>query len=94
MSTQIFDTTLSNGVNLQPSYYNGGAVNFGWGLMKQFTNIKTVRIEIEPDKINEAAEWISVQTGARCVCHEKQERKRLFLVTQRGHAPAFNFRQS
>ena len=64
MPTQILDTTLPNGVNLQPSYYNGGAVNFGWGLMKQFANIKTVRIEIEPDKVNEAAEWIAAQTSA------------------------------
>ena len=27
MPTQILNTTLPNGVNLQPSYYNGGAVN-------------------------------------------------------------------
>ena len=27
--------------------------------MKQFSNIKKVRIEIEPDKVNEAAEWIA-----------------------------------
>jgi len=25
---------FGNGVNLQPSYYNGGNVNFGWDLMK------------------------------------------------------------
>ena len=25
---------LGNGVNLQPSYYNGGNPNFGWSLMR------------------------------------------------------------
>lgn len=48
-----------NGVNLQPSYYNNGNPNFGWSLMKQQTKIKTVRIEIEPDKVSQAANWIS-----------------------------------
>lgn len=48
-----------NGVNLQPSYYNGGLPNFGWSLMKQNTKIKTVRIEIEPDKVDQAANWIT-----------------------------------
>ncbi len=50
---------LGNGVNLQPSYYNGGNPNFGWSLMKQQTKIKTVRIEIEPDKVTQAKSWIS-----------------------------------
>ena len=50
---------FGNGVNLQPSYYNGGNPNFGWTLMKQNTKIKTVRIEIEPDKVTQAKSWIS-----------------------------------
>lgn len=50
---------FGNGVNLQPSYYNGGYPNFGWSLMKQQTKIKTVRIEIEPDKVSQAKSWIS-----------------------------------
>ncbi len=50
---------LGNGVNLQPSYYNGGNVNFGYSLMKQNTKIKTVRIEIEPSvSISLAKSWI------------------------------------
>ncbi|HEX8350317.1 MAG TPA: cellulase family glycosylhydrolase [Hymenobacter sp.] len=50
---------LGNGVNLQPSYYNGGNPNFAWSLMKQQTKIKTVRIEIEPDRVTQAKSWIS-----------------------------------
>lgn len=50
---------IGNGVNLQPSYYNGGNVNFAWALMKQQTKIKTVRIEIEPTvSITLAKSWI------------------------------------
>jgi mannan endo-1,4-beta-mannosidase len=50
---------IGNGVNLQPSYYNSGNVNFGWSLMKQNTKIKTVRIEIEPFvSITLAKSWI------------------------------------
>jgi mannan endo-1,4-beta-mannosidase len=57
---KVIDTTfLSNGVNLQPSYYNNGDVDFGWDLMKQQTNIKSVRIAIEPDKVTQAATWIA-----------------------------------
>lgn len=37
-----------NGVNLQPSYYNGGNPNIGWSLMKQQSKIKTLRIELAP----------------------------------------------
>ena len=48
-----------NGVNLQPSYYNNGNVNMGWSLMNSQTNIQTVRIEIEPDKVTQAKVWIS-----------------------------------
>lgn len=51
---------LANGVNLQPSYYNGGNVSFGWDLMKTQASIKSVRIEIEPSvPIALAASWIS-----------------------------------
>jgi mannan endo-1,4-beta-mannosidase len=48
-----------NGVNIQPSYYNNGYPNFGWEFMKLQTKIKTVRLEIEPDKVNQAKFWIS-----------------------------------
>lgn len=49
----------TNGVNLQPSYYNNGYVNMGWSLMNANTKIKAVRIEIEPDKVTQAKTWIS-----------------------------------
>ena len=55
-----------NGVNLQPSYYNSGEVDFGWSLMKKHSKIKTVRIEIEPDiPISLASSWIrqAVENG-------------------------------
>lgn len=52
------EEVFGNGVNLQPSYYNGGNPDFGWSLMQQQTRIKTVRIEIEPDKVNQAKNWI------------------------------------
>jgi mannan endo-1,4-beta-mannosidase len=58
-STADLTANLGNGVNLQPSYYNGGNPDFGWSLMKQQTKIKTVRIEIEPDKVSQAKSWIS-----------------------------------
>lgn len=48
-----------DGVNLQPSYYNNGNPNMAWSLMKQQTKIKTVRIEIEPDKVQQAKTWIA-----------------------------------
>lgn len=50
---------FGNGVNLQPSYYNGGNPNFGFSLMKQQGKIQTVRIEIEPDKVSQAKNWIA-----------------------------------
>jgi len=49
---------FGNGVNLQPSYYNGGNVNFGWDLMRSYGQIKTVRIEIEPGYESQAQDWI------------------------------------
>jgi mannan endo-1,4-beta-mannosidase len=56
----IFQVALSfgNGINLQPSYFNNGNVTFGWSLMKKYSQIKTVRIEIEPDKVSQAVNWI------------------------------------
>ncbi len=59
------------GVNLQPSYYNGGNVNFGWSLMNQYSAIKTVRIEIEPTvSISQAKSWISqaAANGKTIIC--------------------------
>lgn len=50
---------FGNGVNLQPSYYNNGNVTFGWDLMHKYGQIKSVRIEIEPDKVQQGHEWIS-----------------------------------
>ena len=49
----------SNGVNLQPSYYNGGNPNLGWSLMNANTKIKTVRIEVEPGFVTQAKTWIA-----------------------------------
>jgi mannan endo-1,4-beta-mannosidase len=52
-------SSLSNGVNLQPSYYgNEGAVTFGWSLMHSEPRIKSLRIEIEPDRVEQAKDWI------------------------------------
>lgn len=48
-----------NGVNLQPSYYNNGNVTFGWNLMHSLKQIKSVRIEIEPDKVEQGKSWIA-----------------------------------
>jgi mannan endo-1,4-beta-mannosidase len=50
--------TIKSGVNLQPSYYNDGMPNFAWDLMKKQSKIKTLRIEIEPDKVEQAKTWI------------------------------------
>jgi len=47
---------FGNGVNLAPSYYDNES--FGWDLMKQYADIKTVRIEIEPNKASEGKGWI------------------------------------
>jgi len=51
-------SSIGNGVNVQPSYYNNGNVDFGFTLMKTYTKIKTLRIEIEPDKVSQAVTWI------------------------------------
>jgi hypothetical protein len=58
-TAKIQTPPFGNGVDLQPSYYNGGNVTFGWALMQQNPAIKTVRIEIEPGvPIALAASWI------------------------------------
>lgn len=49
---------IKNGVNIQASYYNNGRVNMGWELMKAHPEIEAVRIEIEPDRANQARTWI------------------------------------
>lgn len=49
----------TNGVNLQPSYYNNGNVNFGWSLMNANSAIKAVRIEVEPGYETQAKTWIA-----------------------------------
>lgn len=51
---------LGDGVNLQPSYFNAGQVDFGWKLMRAQSRIQTVRIEIEPSvPIATARRWMS-----------------------------------
>jgi mannan endo-1,4-beta-mannosidase len=50
---------LGNGVNLQPSYYNNGNVTFGWSLMQNYSQIKSVRVEIEPYRVTQAVDWLS-----------------------------------
>lgn len=55
----VEEGVFGNGVNLQPSYFNGGNCDLGWNLMKANTKIKTVRIEIEPDQVTNAKRWIS-----------------------------------
>lgn len=51
-------SSFGNGVNFQPSYYNNGNVTFGFGLMKKYSQIQSIRIEIEPDKVTQAFQWI------------------------------------
>ncbi len=48
-----------DGVNLQPSYYHDGDVNFGWDLMARQTRIRALRIEIEPTiPVATAKRWV------------------------------------
>lgn len=49
---------IKNGVNIQASYYDGGRVNIGWDLMKDYPEIEAVRIEIEPALAFQAIRWI------------------------------------
>jgi mannan endo-1,4-beta-mannosidase len=46
--------SFGDGVNLQPSYYCSGDQELGWGLMNQYPDISTVRIEIEPPSKGES----------------------------------------
>ena len=52
------EVSLKNGINIQASYYNGGRVNIGWELMAQYPEIEAVRIEIEPELVHQARNWI------------------------------------
>lgn len=69
-TTPIVVMLAGNGVNLQPSYYSGGNVDLGFGLMKQQTKIKTVRIEIEPNHVANAIRWIkeASNNGYTVIC--------------------------
>lgn len=49
---------IKNGVNIQASYYNNGRVNMGWELMASQPEIEALRIEIEPNRANQARTWI------------------------------------
>jgi len=60
-----------DGVNIQPSYYNNGNVWCGWVLMKNFSKIRTVRIEIEPGvSLTHVKRWISNanRSGYNVIC--------------------------
>lgn len=59
VSVRAAAVAFGDGVNLQPSYYAGGRPNFAWELMKRYEKIKTVRIEIEPEKAEQAKGWIA-----------------------------------
>lgn len=54
----VASSGFGNGVDLQPSYYNGGSPEIDWALMQQQSKIKTVRIEIEPNYVTQAKTWI------------------------------------
>ncbi len=77
-TTQSLSGGFNDGVDLQPSYYNGGNPNFAWSLMKQQSKIKTLRIEIDPStgiSVSQAAGWISQArsngyTSIICTFHE------------------------
>ena len=63
MPTILNSLPIPNGVNLQPSYYNNGNVNFAYPLMQTYPAIKTVRIEIEPTSVTPATTWIAEAQG-------------------------------
>jgi mannan endo-1,4-beta-mannosidase len=49
------------GVNLQPSYFCNGDMDLGWSLMKNYGDIKTIRIELDPgasSTIDDFVRWI------------------------------------
>ena len=54
---------FGNGINLQPSYDFGGDVDLGWSFLKNSTKVKTVRVEIEPDRVTQAKRWIAEAIG-------------------------------
>lgn len=58
LSALLVDSQTHSGVNLQPSYYNNGNITIGWETMKKYPQIKSLRIEVEPDKVEQANEWI------------------------------------
>lgn len=50
------------GVNLQPSYFCNGDMNLGWDLMDNYSDIKTLRIELDTSTnstMDDFARWIS-----------------------------------
>jgi len=50
------------GVNLQPSYFCNGDMNLGWDLMDNYSNIKTLRIELDTSTsstIDDFVRWLS-----------------------------------
>jgi mannan endo-1,4-beta-mannosidase len=50
------------GVNLQPSYFCNGDMNLGWDLMDDYSNIKTLRIELDPDEgstMDDFVRWLT-----------------------------------
>jgi mannan endo-1,4-beta-mannosidase len=49
------------GVNLQPSYFCNGEMDLGWDLMENYSDIKTLRIEMDPGSnstIDDFVRWI------------------------------------
>lgn len=52
------ESGIKNGVNIQASYYNQGHVNLGWELMATYPEIEALRIEIEPNRVKQAENWI------------------------------------
>lgn len=58
---EVSEKRFSNfigGVTMQPSNYNDGNVTMGWETMKVYPDIQAVRIEIEPDQVEQSKEWI------------------------------------
>jgi len=53
---------FGDGVNIQTAYYNGGRPTVNWAEMRKSdagSRIKTIRIEIEPDKAAQGKEFIA-----------------------------------
>ena len=71
--TPLMAGIFANGVNLQPSYYNGGNVNFGWSLMNANSKIGTCRLEIDTStgvSMSQIKSWISQtkSNGKNLIC--------------------------